>query len=303
MFHYRYMWRRVRAGSFAARDGGKSFDMALNHRYTTAREAAPDATVVAEMEQLIDDGFADLDLPIEEYRTAALYKDVLREYNKAFQREPFEVLGVQVPIAVPLGIVSMQMPVDATHFTPWIKSINVILQGHLDMLVREDDLVYICDTKTMNQWDNRKLIEWENASQPKAYAWGIQELARLHPDLGLPSKVQGFLLNAIVIRKPSDSSRVKLSRIEFKRPKFNYTPERLALWRKDALAWIEMALSWVTNDHYPQNEKHCAMHYGKPCQYLDVCCAPASQHEMILGMDLFRDYDKGPLDNKTEIPA
>jgi hypothetical protein len=297
MYQWKYLYRREKVGAFAARDGGKAFDTALNERYTKLGSAPVlvNSPIETEMNNLIDAGFEGLDLPFEEYRTATYYKELLREYNKTFQREPFNVLGVQVPIAVELGEIPCGVALWQAGIIKEPRPIKVILKGILDLLVEQDGGIYVFDTKTMNQWSNAKLTEWENASQPKAYAWGVQKLARENPSLGLPDTVRGFILNAVVLRKPSDSARVKLPRIEFHRPTFHYIPERLEEWRKDALAWIGIMLDCVAKDHYPQNEKHCAMHYGKPCSYLDVCMAPKSQREMVLGMDLFQDYQKGPI--------
>lgn len=285
MWLYRYLHRRVKVGVFAARDGGKAFDAAMNLRYTTLGSAPVIAggDIETQMKAAIDDGFAGLDL-LEEYRTPVLYKTVLDAYNKQWGREPFDVIGVQVPMAVPLGTVH--------NFQ---SRINVVLQGIPDMLVRlPDGNTYVWDSKTMNDWSDRKLVEWENNSQTKAYAWGFQELARLHPELGLPERISGFMLNAIIIRKPSDSTRVKLPRIEFRRPIFLYTQEQLEEWRIDTLAWIGMALQWVADDHFPQNEKSCANHYGKACPYLGVCTFPKRQREMILASDEYRDYEHAP---------
>jgi len=286
---YRYIFRRVKVGAHGAREGGKAFDAAMNMRYTKLGSSPVLAGSELEhaMKQAIDDGFAGLDLPLEEYRTPVLYKSVLDAYNQQWGREAFEVVGVQVPLAVPLGVVA---------------GVQVVLQGIPDMLVRQPDgQVYVWDSKTMNDWSDRKLVEWENNSQTKSYAWGFQELARLHPELGLPERIAGFMLNAIIIRKPSDSPRVKLPRIEFRRPVFLYTQEQLEEWRTDALAWIGMALQWVANDHFPQNEKSCANHYGKACPYLGVCTFPKHQREMILGSDEYGDYEKGPLQSPTLI--
>lgn len=291
MWLYRYLHRRVKVGAFGAKDGGKAFDAAMNLRYTTLGNSPVLAGSELEhaMHAAIDNGFAGLDLPLEEYRTPVLYKTVLDAYNKQWGREPFDVLGVQVPMAVPLGHIRNPLEND---FQPHI---NVVLQGIPDMLVRlPDGNTYVWDSKTMNDWSDRKLADWENNSQTKAYAWGFQELARLHPELGLPARVAGFMLNAIIIRKPSDSPRVKLPRIEFRRPVFLYTPEQLDEWRADALAWISMALQWVANDHFPQNEKSCANHYGRACPYLGVCTFPARQREMILASDEYRDYERSP---------
>lgn len=284
---YRYIYRRVKVGAFGARDGGKAFDAAMNLRYTKLgnQPVLPGSELEQEMFTAIDSGFAGLDLPLEEYRNAALYRQVLEGYNKQWQRESFNVLAVQLPFAVDLG---------------FVESVRVVLHGILDMLVEQDGRVFVFDTKTASSFNDQTMIQWENASQPKAYAYGLQELARKHPELGFPEKVAGFWLNCVILRPPYKNESRKptakdLPRIEFRRPIFLYTQEQLEEWRTDTLAWIGMALGWVANDHFPQNEKSCANHYGKACPYLGVCTFPAKQREMILASDEYRDYEKSPM--------
>lgn len=334
MWRYRYLYRRVANYDNAAATGGKAFDAAMNLRYTKLGREPVNLAMQAEQDELIDAGFAGVDLPLDEYRTPSLFKQALAEYNKCWQREPWQVLGVQVPVAVELGFiyplnafwarihegckhvdfVDPLMPEyrqcrlcdgkehvnsSGRYARTYEKRIRVIMQGILDKLIRDNEgHVLVADTKTMNSYSDRTVTQWENASQPKAYAWCLQELARLNPDAGLPERVHGFLLNAVVIRKPYVEGRAipknAQPRFEFHRPRFFYTPEMLAECRQHTLDWIGMALQWVANDRFPMNEGSCANHYGKPCPYLPVCQTRAEQREDVLGSDLFKDYSRGP---------
>lgn len=282
---HNYIYRRVRAGTFAARDAGKAFDDALNERYKTLGSAPVTAEVETRMEALIDKGFADLELGEDEYRTPARYKQVLRDYNALYTHEPWRVLAVQMPIAVELGSVPFRS-----------KPLRVVMHGILDLLIERDDGAWVCDTKTMNKYGSATLTAYENASQSKGYCWMVQQAAREQPDLGLPERVLGFALNAVCVKQPVKTKRRDGSPDnEFHRHFFHYSQERLEEWRVDSLAWVHGALGWVERDYFPQNDKQCAFMYGRTCPYLDVCTAPAAQREMILGMDLFKDYDRGPL--------
>lgn len=307
----RYLYRRVANYDNAAATGGKAFDAAMNLRYTRLGREPVTPVLQAEQDALIDAGFAGADLPLDEYRTPSLYKQALAEYNQCWQREPWQVLGVQIPVAVELGYVQAKLPViepDGYSLGHAPKRIRVIMQGILDKLIRDNDgHVLVADTKTMKSYSDRTVTQWENASQPKAYAWMMQELARLNPTAGLPECIHGFLLNAVVIRKPYVEGRAipknAQARFEFHRPRFFYTPEMFAEWRQHTLDWIGMALQWVANDRFPMNEGSCANVYGKPCPYLPVCQttkdesstrSTAEQREDVLGSDLFKDYSRGP---------
>jgi hypothetical protein len=319
MWHYRQMWRRVRAAADGARDGGKAFDAALNRRYTQAGNGPVTPDLEAEMLADIDAGFAGLDLPLDEYRTAVRYKEVVRAYNERYGQENFEVLSVQMPFTVPLG----EVPVSAKFWLTYMEDkhgldcdlnkmpghVQVLLHGILDLLVRRDDgLTLIVDTKTANQWNAQRQAEYDNHGQMKAYAWAVPRIRAQAEALGvsdpalvrLPEVVHGCMPNVVVIRKPyaregSASKPNALARNEFHRLVTTYTPERLEEWRVDALAYIEQTFRYVASGHWPQNEKHCSHHYGKKCSYCDVCFVPKVQRQIVLESDLYMDYARGPL--------
>lgn len=313
MWLYRYLYKRTRAGAFAARDGGKAFDAALNRRYIEARSDAPSEALQEAMLADIRAGFDGLDLPLDEYRTSARYQEVTQAYNTHYGVENFDVLGVQVPFAVELGGVQARMPVyEENGFVGGFseKRVRIILRGILDLLIRthQQRLVLVTDTKTSNTWDERRASEYENNSQMKAYCYAVPQIKRQAVERGcadpalaaLPDQVHGCMVNAVVIRPPykregsADKPNAR-PRNEFHRRIYTYTPERLEEWRKDALAWCQQALQWVAADHFPQNEKHCCWHFGKKCGYLDVCSVAESQREDVLGSDLYTNYEGGSM--------
>ncbi len=100
---YRYLYRRVEREVDAAKQGGKSFDAALNLRYQRCGSNPVDPATEAEMLALIDAAYEGVDLPLEEFRTPARYKEVLQAYNAYWKGLPYEVLGVQVPFALLVG--------------------------------------------------------------------------------------------------------------------------------------------------------------------------------------------------------
>jgi hypothetical protein len=277
---YRYLYRRVRAGANAAANGGKAFDLAINHRYKKLGHRAVDPATEAEMLALVDQQFEGVELPLEEYRTPSRYKEVVQDYNSFWREEAFRVLGVQVPFAVEIG------------------SMRVVVHGILDLFVQVAGHTFIVDTKTSN---SGREGAYENSAQMKCYMWALTHLAALHPDRGLPSKVHGCFINECVIRPPYKSANRTAKSTDRLRNEFHrtmpafYTPERLEEWRQDTLLWVETALTWVTRDHFPQNEKVCPLHYGAKCAFLDVCTLPTEQREMALATDQFVDYERGPL--------
>lgn len=316
MWRYNYIEGRVAARPSPARDGGKSFDDAMNLRYRRMGSAAPDDACKAAMKQAISDAFTGIELPLEEWRTPARYQEVVELYNEQYGEEPFEVLGVQVPFEVELGDVPVseefwwktQTAEEAHIAARFGRRVRVRLHGILDLLIRQRDsgLVLVCDTKTASRWEGRDQAVYDNSAQMKAYCWAVPEMRRQlgeaagPPWATLPERVHGAMINAAVLRKPyvrasAAASAKAQPRTEFHRFVVTYSPERLEEWRRDTLLYVEQALGCVARDHYPQNEKHCQHHFGGKCDYVDVCVSPASQRHMILDSDLFTDYKRGPL--------
>lgn len=307
MWKHKHIYRRVLAEPNAAAHGGTAFDAALNLRYKRHGAAPCTPETEADMLALIDRAYEGVELPLEEHRTPARFKEAIVGYNQWWKREPFTVLGVQVPFAVLLGDVATP-PVHTVTSTRLPARVKVVLRGLLDLYVQTSEHVIIMDTKTSN---NDLDGNYDNSAQMKAYMWALTELARLHPDRGLPPVVHAAQINGVIIRPPyKNEARVAKGndkpRLQFTRsfPSF-FTPERLERWRTDTLAWVKTALGWVAEDHFPQNERHCTFHmdaafknygtYGKPCPYLEVCSLPPGQHEMALASDRYMDYSRGPM--------
>jgi hypothetical protein len=324
-----YLYRRVAAGTFAARDGGSAMDSALNHRYRMlgSQPATPEVEDVMLAE--IDTGFAGLDLPLDEYRTPTRYKEVVQAYNAHYVGEEHEVLGVQVEFEVALGEVQVddqfwqRQHKDCSHiwgrldvrgFRPcilcdachvrddyiyWQKPVAVRLRGICDRIVRmPTGHVRVVDTKTANKFNG--WAEFKNSGQLKAYCWALPRWFATQPDpkwTGV-SRVDGAMIDLIVIKPPYKGGETRkprsgdTPRTEFLRMEFNYSEERLEEWRLGALALVEQALGWVARDHFPMHERNCSHHFGKPCPYIDACVEPVANREMILGSDLFMDYKR-----------
>lgn len=322
-WHFKQMWRRVRAAAAPARDGGKAYDAAMNIRYTRMGAATPDAACQAAMEAAIHTAYQGIELPLDEWRTPARYVDLVRAYNEHYGEEPWDVLGVQLPFEVHLG----DLPAPPAFWIAYwqlkygndwstapdfdgqaVPRIKVRLHGILDLLLRHRDtgLVLVCDTKTASQWGPGQQSSYDNHGQMLSYAWAVPEMRRQLGDAvappwsTMPDAVHGCMVNACVLRKPyareqSAAKAAALPRTEFHRFVVTYSQERLQEWRTSALWWVEQALGCVARDEWPQNWGSCASIFGRPCSYMDVCCAPKEQRAMILESDLYTDYKRGPL--------
>lgn len=284
MWSYRNVWRREANVVAMARDAGKALHSALEAGYKGADVEQQRAALAA--------GFAGLTLPDGEYRTEARYAEVLEKYREQWVgKEPFSTRGVEVPFAVRLGEIPM-----AHGMVP------VILNGIIDRVLDWSGITYIADTKTMNDWGDWKQLEWERAAQPRLYCWALGELQRDHPELGLPGGIKGFMLDAVIIRKPTTSVRATKPREEFKRITYPYTQAQLDEAAANALGWVQAAVDQHASGRFLQNEDVCAHHYGRRCSYWDICSVPVEQRSMVLSSDLYRDkVDRELTSNESEV--
>lgn len=315
-FYREQVQRRMRAGARPALDFGKALHAALEVRYKQAGNHAVIEGTAHAMHTALDAAYAGVDTPLEEWRTLARAHEVVDLYNQEWGVEPWEVLGVEVPFATELGNVG-----------PY----KVVWQGRLDLLLWWEGQIYVGDHKTMQQWSKGKTSEYDNSAQFKGYAWAMQEMHRLH-GAPFPPLVAGFLLNALVTRKPYSERALKtaskagidsneafmeaargvseldaylgkrkgLPRNEFHRNRVFYSQERLTEWRVDALAWVRTLLDYAERGYWPMNTRHCSNYYGGACPMLDVCTAPIAQRKMVLASDMFCDNTWSPLDREKE---
>lgn len=136
--------------------------------------------------------------------------------------------------------------------------------------------------------------------------WGVMELARLQPDLGLPTQVHGFLLDSVVVRR--EASTLKRPRKEgiedqsFQRIIYPYEASHLLEWRRNALALVKSVLLQLVDGDLVMNESACSNFYGRTCSYLDVCNEPDGdgKRELILGFDKFTDYKPSPFEKVAD---
>lgn len=325
---FKYLHRREPAGRSVSAAAGKAFHAALEPRNRHKGPLTP--AVEEEMRQKLVDGFQGLEIPDDEYRNLGRYQRVLDAYNVHWRDEEIETLAVEVPIMVPVG--DIVLPANAPFGDLWcsdpdapkvispfgnfepqglqrFRIVHLHLKGIVDRLVRHKrhGLVLVGDTKTTKDWRASNQVMWERASAPKAYCWGVMELARLQPDLGLPTQVMGFMLDSVVVRR--EASTLKRPRKEgiedqsFQRIIYPYEASHLVEWRRNALALVKSVLLQLVDGDLVMNESACSNFYGRSCGYLDVCNEPddgTGRRAMILGFDKFADYKPSPFEKVAD---
>lgn len=297
---YKVLWKREGAGTAIERDAGKALHSALEHRYRTHGAAPPTEGTESEMLAILEGCYAGLDVPDNTHLTLARMKEVVLAYNRECGQEPFRVRGVEVPYAVPLGVVP-------TTGKKLPREVNVVWTGRSDMVTEwEQGTIYTTDHKSMGRYDGSTLAKFENDDGQKGYAWSLQEVARLHPELGLPPVVHGFCLNAIVVRPEYKRAPASggLPRFEVHRHRFHWLPAMLEEWRTNTLAIIGTWLEHYERGYFPMHRRNCASYFGRMCPYKDVDAVVPAQRAMVLASDMFKDVTWNPLDRDgAEVPS
>ncbi len=280
-FQHEQIDRRIRSGAKPALEFGKALHSALEIRYKRVGNQPAVGLTTMEMQTAVDNALEGIEMPLDEWRTLGRANETVELYNAYWGAEPFDVLGVEIPFAVPVGTVGRY---------------KVVWSGRIDLLVQWEDCAYIMDHKTMSSWGSGKSAEFSNSAQFRGYAWAIQELHRLH-GAPFPARIAGFCLNALVLRKPGTTARTTLPRTVFHRDRVFYSQERLDEWRTDLLVWVRTLIGYAEDGYMPMNTKHCANFYGGNCPLLDVCTAPPAQRAMALSSDLYENNEWSPLNH------
>lgn len=312
MAAWKLLWGRERSGDAISAAAGKAFHAALQARSET-RQAAFTDDLMAKATAAIESAYEAIDVPPDDHRTAARMSEVLRAYRETYPTDPWQVLATELPFAVPLGEVRIHncdrmISQDCTlpGRPPYMCAIQVVYRGLIDLLVRWDDQVFIVDRKTSADWSPMTLNRYRNSAQFRSYAWVVQELHRTGLVPELPPVVHGAAVDAIVIRKPTTTTRAKLPREEFHRERFYYDQATLDEWRTNALGLVKSWLQQYADGRFVMNDNTCANYYGRSCGYLPVCELPAvdpdgkSPRLIMLSTDHYQDKQPGPLDAPVE---
>lgn len=290
----KYILNREPARDAVSAGSGKSFHSALEPRFKAPKGIITPA-VIEEMHANLLKGFAGLVVPEDDYRTLGRYQRLLDAYNAHYRHEDITTLGVEIPIMVQIGTLTYKG-----------RPVRILMKAIIDRLVRTGDgLVLVADTKTSKDWRPSNQVMWERSAAPKAYTWGIMELARLHPELGLPTVVHGFLLDSVIVRREEATlQRPRRNGVAdqiFQRLVYSYSRPQLEEWRSNALMWINTMLRQLEDGDLSHNESQCSSWFGRTCPMIDVCCEPnPDRRAHLLSFDVFQDRRPSPFEKVHE---
>ncbi len=202
------------------------------------------------------------DNPMDEKRTAARGKEIVKGYALEFPREPFEILANELPFQVPIR--------DCFY-----------LIGKLDLVVEWHQGIYGMDHKTTSQLGKYYFEQFTRSRQMLGYTHGLRTLYG-----HLDQLVHGMIINAIAVYK---------SKLKFERHIQAYGDHRLEEYLRYVHKLMKEIQKAVLKDDptiFIPNTDACTL-YGR-CQYKNLCDSTRPKFE------LEHDYRIEPWDPREE---
>lgn len=190
---FKHAYKRVRAGTVAARDMGKAWHAGMASYYEDAYPTQEDIEIGYDKLRLttakitLESSYTDLELPEGDHRTLGRMLTVLEKYAEHWSPEQFVPLAVECPMEFELGEIDFPLDHDRQCYdandTRSTKC-KIVYQGRMDLLVQWTDeatggagQILVVDTKTMQQWeDSKKQTEYRRSAQLKGYMWLVQKI-------------------------------------------------------------------------------------------------------------------------------
>lgn len=234
----------------------------------------------------------------EDYRNFSTATEFISKYNEFYPVEGFEILrladgtpAIEIPFALPIGELEINGellvrgldggPPTLKHFD----KIKIIWQGRIDMIVRQNNGIYILDHKTTSMMGPNYFKEFDLSHQVYGYIHSASVL--------LNSPVAGFIVNALAIRKPTKTGKA----FEFQRYPIHTEQGLLGEWLTDTMYLVSDFVEMARRGYFPKMTKWCVGKYGT-CQYHHICGLPPHSRNIMLHSGNFREVKWNPLTNK-----
>jgi len=293
---YTILHKRTSSYEKAALNFGRALHGAKQIRYILSGSGPASLYTQAKQLVFLDKWWELEPTPFDDYRSLGLAKDTVRNYNKNYGEEPFQLFKkpdgsylVEEPFAVPLGTVVMNTgsPPEG-DWSANKKIIKVVWTGRIDLPVMVSTDVWIMDHKTAGRANDMR--EAQTSSALKGYGYAHWKRFGVMP--------RGGIINQIVAKKPT-KTKVTCPN-EFNRQSFEFSEEIMEEWRINTLAVVSDLLRDHARGLFPMHTKNCRGVYGL-CEFHNVCSLSPSLRSNALAGDEFKDDDwdpqrEGPLD-------
>lgn len=265
-----------------------------------------------DQDQAIRSFFLDNPTPPDDYRTVTAALAVLAAYRRRsnpllYPDYEWEILAdaegpiIERAFELPLGVIEVNHFINLNGSIKeednfFVSRIHLAWSGRIDLLTRYSGRARITDHKTSSIDGDSFIQAFMISSQTIGYTWAAQQM---WPELN----VEGFCLNCLRFKKPALSHKGPLEAsgprggdapLAFFRSYFDYSPERIELWKSDTIAMIGDFIHSLVRNQFPLNDRACFDKFGR-CSYHDVCVndSPAVRETLLAG-DSFKPVTWNP---------
>lgn len=282
----KYSWSRITGiEAAAARAGmnyGKALHLALAHRYSRMDLSLAQAEEQAEA--IFREHFATHPQPEmgtrgrPEWRTPARAMQAFRAYNAQYPAEDFEVLGVEEPFEVELGVFDAAFAPAQSQMPGYVRhgkvTVTVKFRGLRDLRVRWHDAIWVLDHKTSTEWSDLVVDEGKASFQFQGYGWVERDAQNIKGELAHNEAVGGVIGNYLISRENYANESRKptprdLPRDQFVRQPYPYSDAELDEWHQDAMDVAREIFERWQAENWPRRRTACA-HWGR-CEYYRLC--------------------------------
>lgn len=237
----RYMYRHLKGLVPKSKSKALSFGGEIHEGLSTWYETGDE-------EKAINSAFTDYeDDPMDEKRTAARGREILRKYFDYYPQEPFEVIANELPFEQPM-------------FTE--ENTTYYLIGKIDLIIKWHNFIYGLDHKTTSRLGKYYFDQFRLSRQFMGYTTALK---RIYEDRA--KQISGFYVNAIAVYK---------NKFKFERQLVTYTDTFLKRYNRfipQLMKEIKHKTDYYQNTQddsiFIPNWDSCE-YYGK-CPYKEIC--------------------------------
>jgi len=232
-----------------------------------------------------------VDHPVDDHRNLNKAEELMRAYVNTYPGENFEVLQVEVPFTLDLGLRLLLcsncghdhdvigVHWSAEHCAKCGSELEPIEYGGiLDAVTAFGPVLYVLEHKTTSELGSLYFRQFETSNQVTGYCWALNQLSSRN--------VAGANINALCTTKSG--------RIVFDRATTNRAPEDFVTWKRHIQIECGGLARNIMTDTYPHRTEHCLTKYGL-CPYHGVCTL-ATEAEQDRALETY--YEQRPWDHE-----
>lgn len=329
---YKQLRLRIPSTEKPSLNFGSAMHLVLEYKYVNYGTRQVDDLFYNNASSILTDFFSQHEVPSDDWRNLNHAVSLLREYNKRFPVEEFQLLEYKEPINCPVcggqgftlklkdmgaikevtdeklpclycsGTGKRSVMVELPFALELYKhgDITIMYSGRIDLPIHLQNLLYVTDHKNVFTLGQQFTDEQRMSAQHRGYCWAFEQLTG--------QKVHGYIVNGIrtkdiplYVRKGKNFSG-KEGKIttpgdwwqeNFTRDRFILKPGELDEWKSNLIELCEEFFFHYERGHMPMKTKWCTS-YGK-CGYYQVCSLAPEDRLALLNSGEFTKNVWSPL--------